>query len=982
MMMHHKLLCLFALFVLDVQGSNSAPDDLTTPDPESGRPLFLRAAAVVEPVVRMEVTKLVEADYRDGPPMMDNTVRKPDPCAMSDAKVLSPSKKLGTRYIMPLPSMRSCMQNVELTTVHAIWTLHNLHYGVAETYSFTDIVTNTTVSDQSNECMYKIHNVSVDLELAINTELAKYEELFASLSPQETNEQLAARRSAYDFHAFLLKLFNKLHDAHTFYATPFDMFRVYFPINFGSRMGPDGVQVVTLRTSLDKSSPLGQIALAYQNVFGRIPIPMEYNNAVITHINGMVSIDFLKQMVSDDGPLAGHYQQLEQRLNGFIFSAPLLVMAQLLSTLPEYDIISLRFEDDSEHVIKLLGQFTDWSQSQYNEVTSLRSTKSLEQYMHSNAMFESYLKLEKQSESKKSTLWKFASQVLADLKKRERSRMGRELPKKWIQMTRKHKALLDPVANLMRDNILNLIDLDDEEPSTSPVPRNRGRSSDLDDEEDFRLSYLKEKRPEGDEARLVNIIKRAMAFGGKSIVDSGESDTVAWAQVGGMEFMFYNDVIVVRIPTMELEPRFVGDESFHVFPDFVKVQQAAKEQGITRILFDVSGNQGGFVSAGYALLWYLMADESKICAPLRKRITNNWSDWIESFGDGVDSLVNRFLIPQGEALADQTESIFQDIESLVRIMFEGMGYTYDRFGGVEVFQAIERVKEAKLEIIAISSRSDRAAALIDYIRNRRFMPESAIELREQIIPDSWSCPFNPNELVTNESERLWHYKNAEVKKWGLRPAKYSKPGVFAECKAVIEIMPEIATGYEAGYWTQVAFVSDGTCGSACALLTQGLQTNGDAVAFTYGGLANTALDVAAFAGGNVERYDEFWPGLALGARLGKLASNGKAKWTVTHEESWVSSPIAFPTKARSNFNWNMMFAQALGEHALPRQFYLIPGRKHFNVWGRDEATIIGLYSEISSIADWGGIAPQFAETHGQCPLEAVPFARRQPSRVY
>ena len=124
----------------------------------------------------------------------------------------------------------------------------------------------------------------------------------------------------------------------------------------------------------------------------------------------------------------------------------------------------------------------------------------------------------------------------------------------------------------------------------------------------------------------------------------------------------------------------------------------------------------------------------------------------------------------------------------------------------------------------------------------------------------------------------------------------------------------------------------------------------------------------------MEEYDNFWPGIAFGARAGRLASLAQASYSKAHEKSWVSHPIAFPTRARARFNWNMMFVRAMGPHALPRQFYIIPGRKHFNRWGSDEQSMAELYDEIVGIRDWASIPSQFAATHGQCPKEAVPFS--------
>jgi hypothetical protein len=172
---------------------------------------------------------------------------------MEDALLIAQSEKLGDRYILPIKSMRACMMNIKIKNVQVIWTLHNLHYRVAETYAFTDLVTDSVRSVQSNTCGFQVHPVNVDLEVEINTKLAEYEDMFANLPEEGINNE---------FHASMVKLFNRLHDAHTFYV----MFRVYFPVNFGSRMSADGHQVITLRYSESKLDPLGQLALAYLKV--------------------------------------------------------------------------------------------------------------------------------------------------------------------------------------------------------------------------------------------------------------------------------------------------------------------------------------------------------------------------------------------------------------------------------------------------------------------------------------------------------------------------------------------------------------------------------------------------------------------------------------------------------------------------------------------------------------------------------------------
>jgi hypothetical protein len=60
----------------------------------------------------------------------------------------------------------------------------------------------------------------------------------------------------------------------------------------------------------------------------------------------------------------------------------------------------------------------------------------------------------------------------------------------------------------------------------------------------------------------------------------------------------------------------------------------------------------------------------------------------------------------------------------------------------------------------------------------------------------------------------------------------------------------------------------------------------------------------------------------------------------------------------------MIFAVEMGPRALPRQFYLIPWRKHFNTWGADESALRTWCREIASLSDWSLIEPQFEGSFG------------------
>lgn len=837
--------------------------------------------------------------FQQLPPSQGDPNMVDDPCTMDESIVKKQKGGKETR-LMSVKVAMECLNALEINHGQALYTLHNLYYGVTETYSFTDIVTNSLASEETNECGYKVHPVSVDLVGHIEKELEEYR----SFLPDDARHMrafLRRTRPAYPFHASLMRVFNRLNDAHTYYQSPFNMFRVYVPVNFGSRMSSDGTrQIVYLRSTGDSRTALGELAIAHATLFEYLPVSPEYDGKTVSKINNVDALEFLKNLVTD-GELAGRYQQLEQRLNANIFNSDVIVMQMSRQVIEDYTSEwTLHFEDGTVTAFKLLALYTGGDE--------LRNKEKLNRFVHSNSAFVPFVSKEK------------VEHVSSSLEEEEQIR-GLKL--------NTMKEMEDPVWDFEH----------------------------LDEEMEASVSSQ-------DKA------KRASGRGSGGHMRSQQS--LGFVKSNGLLFNIIDQVMVVQMPSMSPPSRFIGDTDYMYFPNFMEIQLAAKSSGVTRLLFDVSGNSGGFVASAHAMLWYTMKDKTKICAPLRKRLTKNWIEWIESFGTGFQDTVDKYLAPQGEVLVDSIDNIFTDLRSLIALVYDGMSFSQARLGNVAREDAIQRIDLKKNEIESLETdKAGKARAIIDYVRNREFIPNE-FTIKEQLLPASWSCPFDPSELLSVSSPT-----EPDHKQWGSKPGIYTHPGIFSECKDAIDKMPSIAPDYDHDYWTEIAFVSDGTCGSACALLTQGLQTNGEGVAFTYGGLADQPLDVASFAGGNVEDYEDFWPGIAFGAKAGSLASLDTAKWSVSKKDFWVSYPIPFPTKARASFNWNMMFVEAMGDNALPRQFYLIPGRRHFNVWGRDPDTVMSLYKEIAAIESWGAIEGQFAATHGQCPLERTPFSNRR-----
>jgi len=434
--------------------------------------------------------------------------------------------------------------------------------------------------------------------------------------------------------------------------------------------------------------------------------------------------------------------------------------------------------------------------------------------------------------------------------------------------------------------------------------------------------------------------------------------------------------MVVRIPSFV--PASSSTDSYWIYMtnDFITMQNAAKAAGVTRILMDVTDNGGGYVISAYSVMWMFMKDTTKVCSPIRRRITSNWDNWMDSFGAGLDGMVDAYLVPQGDGLASKLDSIFVEISDIVTFMYDAMGNSVSIFGNVSKATALSRVATRKSQISAMSTLALKADAIRSYIKSAGWFPIEGSGNKDSLFPSSYSEPFNPSEIVKPQSggqyfsPAMSNYQNTELKDWG-NDARYSLPGEFSFCSYTVNTaMPIVAAGWDKSYWTQVGLVTDGTCGSACALFSQ-IQLQGDAVAFSYGGIKDEPVDVASFAGGNVEEYDSWWGSVALALKTAKLATGGLAPYfNTTRVDSWKYVPVPFPSKASGRFNNGMMMSIPMGVDSMPRQFYQVPARKAFNIWTSSDAGRMDVYNSIIGISDWRLVDSQFS-AYGQCPKDTV-----------
>lgn len=137
-----------------------------------------------------------------------------------------------------------------------------------------------------------------------------------------------------------------------------------------------------------------------------------------------------------------------------------------------------------------------------------------------------------------------------------------------------------------------------------------------------------------------------------------------------------------------------------------------------------------------------------------------------------------------------------------------------------------------------------------------------------------------------------------------------------ECQSYAQGLVEREIDY---FLPQITVVTDGTCGSACALFIAQLQSyrslspSQSVKIVSYCGYGNSVPDTASFAGGNV--LDT--------TALGELFSQTNFNDT--------RLPIQFPTSAIARFNFHEYYINAAAP--TPREFMKLPADVHLGGYG-------------------------------------------------
>ncbi|KAF4666501.1 hypothetical protein FOZ61_009646 [Perkinsus olseni] len=810
-----------------------------------------------------------------GPANTSNIPTPPVP-TVDECAPLHPAR--GQTILQPLADdtkraedVTRCLDSLTITNFDALFTLHNLKYGLAETYAFVDIANGLNNSVESNICGFKLHPLDVDIKGFIDGKISEFADVLDPMTWAEQKEFLSKRIPAAPFHFALQAELNCLNDAHTLYGTPYRDFIYALPIRFNSHMR-DGAQVITLGfPGLNESY--------YPGIYGK-PVTEHKEGDVIVGVDGKPVLQWMLDMVSED--------------------------RALIVSPPPAGPLNVTFEDGSTETIHWLGRVSDYSKFVGRDTVTARFYNVL---TNTNPSFQRTVKFETEFYKKESsTLWGLVADSFPS------SDFDGKLP--------------DDILAPESGNRLNDAIFASHDPLPSPV---RGK----------------------------------------------------WLEGTGYQYSLLDDTVIVSVP--DFVP---GDSGFFlpavVYENFSEVQDFARQNNVTRLLFDVSSNGGGYLVATFALQWYVVPDPDAICVPIVRHMTENWLSWVYSFGVNYDETIDKYFEENTDLVGDPgfIHERFQQLYLLInyadQLLSDSETPQQARIENYEVL----RLKGFEEAIRSQKTAAQRARLFNIFLKERLFL-DRLTSVGSQLAPQYGWYLFDNSDAINPMTRGpfdppLSQFTDYQTRQWG-KPSNYSTTSVYGFCYELLEdAVPSYAkASYDAKYWTEVGFVTDGNCGSACSSFTQTLQLTGAATAFTFGGLADQPMDVAAFGGGNVLEYDDISPLLNIASHLGYWATFGKSSWSKEHAKTWVNKPIPFPNSARARYTWNMDTPIShLGPDALPRQFYIIPPHKHLNMWARNLDERAAIHQEIVSIKNWTHLRvnPQFPGL-GYCPAYSKGFHR-------
>jgi hypothetical protein len=390
------------------------------------------------------------------------------------------------------------------------------------------------------------------------------------------------------------------------------------------------------------------------------------------------------------------------------------------------------------------------------------------------------------------------------------------------------------------------------------------------------------------------------------------------------------------VAVFKMEPEFPVDNL--IWMHALKVAaELAKMETNEELIIDVIGNLGGSINAGYIMNDYLYRGNANAPSFARPVDACEWYDFIEN-------PTMKYLI---EMKADQSTWVYPDDEDLKIIadllhkLFVEETFLKDEVLSIKqslTEEALHQQAESCIDIIEKAASDDGEPT-----DEEKGEVKPCLELLGDVA--STLNPYAPSNIKpagTANFMSLTHPEKVfQAPNWDFFlqkvPRQFGTQTQYMTSKAFIPdecswYMKEV-NGSELpikldpieGGLRSIKYITDGVCGSTCSVSTTRPFVDGLSTVITFGGVQGKRHDITTFNGGNVNtQAGSVWKDFALEVIL-----------TAAITEPLVPAEavlLPMPINVNVTSAQRLQYPKAMGDNAMPREFYKIPSSYQLPIW--------------------------------------------------
>lgn len=794
--------------------------------------------------------------------------------------------------MLKLEQVTRCLYATTMTAEVLYHTLAHVEHGVLDLYSFDSLAGASRESDQSisSGCSFLVHDVHVDLRKELG-ELKVKALNKLGLQGQDfkvllQEENQDKQLPAYPIHSAIADMFRRLYDAHTIYVPPWVP---HFVAWYMYHFEDAGNVSAIGRIRLKVTGDGAQPKVQILNDQG---VPGDFIDEVFHNSRTYAPFDWIKQ---DADQRTGLYKSLgarvNSRLNDWGIGVFLLVQGNPLPESADTVIFKMRDVDTGRVRNRSVGIYL-----QQKEPVTL---KSLNHVINTNPRWD--------------------------------------LVKGWLQ-THVHSDATERKQRMQQLKALAL--------QLAEAPEERKNLHWLPWQQPVVDQEVAEVKPSQKQERLELLAtKRRLDNSDLPELIATYPDLAGHAPEMFVYHLPKHSTAILRV-TSFMPPAVDMTNPVNYIGAIVRMYKKAVDTGASRLILDLTDNGGGMVEAANILIQLIaprLSTKEKLCNPYVARLEPFWRDWLESFGGKWDEIARAAAEKSPEDLVEKLEQLVN-----LRALANGLKTTLplDESELVSLWEQVRSTHDPALK----------KKLIIEHLVSRDILLNSILLGQDA---DSGWFPFtgDVNDMKGHPFQpQTKPYFTSVQHKWGSRMSNYSDKFQMA-CELAFTPQVDLLLWWQGvsmtgakHQWKELAVLTNGLCGSACSMTATKLQMAEGATVFTFGGVPGEKMDVSAFAGGNVEQYQAFWPTVLHAALIGDILHGPGTKMHKRLQESVNTGDLAatlllpLPTPATMTFNFNMIFEPTMGDRALPREFYLVPAHKNYDRW---LVTAVDPFSQLS-----------------------------------